>query len=54
MLLPSFFRYSFSPKGTGKAKTLFRGERSSMTLEKAFKEGFTPKGVHNNLELQII
>ena len=30
---------------------LFRGERSSMSPDKAFTEGFKPKGTHNDLLL---
>lgn len=36
-------------KEVNNPKTLFRGDRSSMTPEKAFKEGFTPKGTGDDL-----
>lgn len=34
-------------------QTLFRGERSSVSPDVTFKQGFTPKGTHNNLEQHV-
>ncbi len=42
-----------SGKGTVNTQTLFRGERSSVSPDVAFKQGFTPKGTHNNLEQHV-
>ena len=39
------------PFGLSSNTLLFRGERSSMTPERAFTEGFKPKGTHNDLLL---
>ncbi len=36
-------------KKINKPKTLFRGDRSSMTPEKVFEKGFTPKGTEDDL-----
>ncbi|WP_214482933.1 enterotoxin A family protein [Bacillus sp. SM2101] len=33
---------------------MYRGERSSITPERAFSEGFTPKGSHSNLEDHLL
>jgi RHS repeat-associated protein len=40
-------------EGAAKTKTLFRGDRSSVIPDVVFKEGFTPKGTHSNLEQHV-
>ncbi len=40
-------------KGGGNAKSLFRGERSSVTPDITFEQGLLPKGTHGNLEQHI-
>lgn len=37
-----------SVKGGSQPKTLYRGERSSVTPDNVFNNGFSPKGTHND------
>ena len=37
----------------GEVKTLFRGERSTVTPEVVFEQGFKSKGTHTNLEQHV-
>jgi hypothetical protein len=40
-------------EGSISTQTLFRGERSSVSPDVAFKKGFTSKGTHNNVEQHV-